>query len=326
MDTTEAETDTRPVVLAIDDTPANLRLLMELLSPDHVVRVATSGAEGLRLARSEPQPDLILLDVRMPGPDGHEVCRQLKGDVCTRDIPVMFVTGADSQDDEARGIELGAVDYITRPICAPILRARVRTHLRQRRQTRDLQRLAVIDGLTGLRNRRGFDEGLVIEWERCRREREPLALLFLDLDHFKRVNDRHGHAAGDEVLRQVARQVMLAARRPADLAARYGGEELLLLLPDTDLIGAVAVAEPLRQAIQRLRTAHGEAITVSIGVHALWPHQAGHPQQLIQRADQRMYEAKAAGRNRVCPRVPLADQDTATSVIGPGTSASPPPL
>lgn len=296
-------------ILVIDDTPANIRLLIELLKADYEIIFATSGERGLELAGADPAPDLILLDLMMPGMDGYEVCRRLKDSDRTRNIPVMFVTGADSEAAEAQGINLGAVDYLTRPISSPILRARVRTHVNARRQNLIYEQLASVDGLTGLANRRRFDQALTQEWERARRAREPLALLFADVDHFKRYNDTYGHGAGDEVLRQVARLVLLASRRPADLAARYGGEELVLLMPDTDLEGVVAVAEDLRENVAQLRTGSGR-LTISVGCSSRVPIGDQPATVLLEQADAELYRAKRGGRNRVCyegsPEVPAS--------------------
>lgn len=298
-------------ILVIDDTPANIRLLIDLLKADYEIIFATGGERGLELAGADPAPDLILLDLMMPGMDGYEVCRRLKDNDRTRNIPVMFVTGADSEAAEAQGINVGAVDYLTRPISSPILRARVRTHVNARRQNLMYEQLASVDGLTGLANRRRFDQALAQEWERARRTREPLALLFADVDHFKRYNDTYGHGAGDDVLRQVARQLLFASRRPADLAARYGGEEVVLLMPDTDLDGVVAVAEDLRESVAQLRIGSGY-LTISVGCSSRVPIGDQSAMVLLEQADAELYRAKRGGRNRVCyegsPEIPAAPE------------------
>lgn len=290
---------TRGRILVIDDAPINVRLLISMLSVDYDVIFATDGNQGLQLARQDPLPDLVLLDVSMPDPDGYEVCRRLKSDERTRNIPVMFVTSNDSEYAEAYGIDLGAVDYITRPISAPILKARVRTHVNSRRQSLMYEQLALVDGLTGLANRRCLDRTLRQEWERALRTGEPLGLLFADIDHFKRYNDTYGHGAGDEALRRVARVLMEIARRPSDLAARYGGEELVLLMPNTDTQGAVLVAESLRAAVQNLSGGH-HALSISVGGVSQVPQAGDGPQELLERADAELYRAKGEGRNRVC--------------------------
>lgn len=294
-----ADVPPRGRILVIDDTPINIRLLISILCDVYDVIFATDGRKGLELANSEPLPDLILLDVSMPDPDGYEVCRRLKAADRTRNIPVIFVTSNDSESAEACGINIGAVDYITRPISVPILRARARTHVNARRQALSYEQLAVVDGLTGLANRRCFDQKLQQEWERAQRAREPLSLLFADIDHFKRYNDTHGHGTGDLILREISALLLRLARRPPDLAARYGGEELVLLMPNTDIEGAVAVGESLRAAVEKLKVG-GDALTISVGCHTMTPSSDTRPQQLVDRADAELYRAKHGGRNRVC--------------------------
>ncbi len=209
------------------------------------------------------------------------------------------VTSNDSESDETYGIDLGAVDYIKRPLSVPILLARVRTHVNMRRQALMVERLASSDALTGLANRRCFDLTLKQEWARAQRAQEPLALLFADIDHFKRYNDTHGHGAGDEILRQVAGRVQRAARRPSDLAARYGGEELVVLLPNTPIEGVQQIAETLRAEVERLGS-QPLGLSISIGCHAVVPTAALEPSTLVERADAALYRAKREGRNRVC--------------------------
>jgi len=247
----------------------------------------------------------VLLDVVMPGIDGFEVCKRLKSDPALRDIPVIFVTARDSAEDETLGLEVGAVDFIAKPISPPVVRARVRTHVALKRQTDLLRSLAFNDGLTGVANRRWFDERLQVEWLRCRRNRMPLALILLDLDHFKAYNDHYGHQAGDDCLRAVAAAMKARLGRPADLLARYGGEEFVCLLPETPLDGALAKADDLGRAVQDLAIAHAAAatapvVTISRGVAAMLPEQGHEPAELLQRADAMLYAAKHAGRNRSC--------------------------
>ena len=298
MDDPLLSPSTRARILVIDDQPMNVEMLGLILHDSYDVVSATDGAAGLELARTEPVPDLILLDVAMPAPNGHEVCRRLKADEVTRHIPVIFVTSHDSESDETAGIDLGAVDYIKRPWSVPILLARVRTHVSVRRQALMIERLASIDGLTGLANRRCFDQTLKKEWARAQRAREPVGLLFADIDHFKRFNDTYGHAAGDGILRQVAGRVQQAARRPSDLAARYGGEELVIVLPNTPAEGVRLVAEELRADVERLGGPLG-GLSISIGCHAMVPVHGVDPSVLLERADAALYRAKREGRNRV---------------------------
>ena len=241
----------RPRVLIIDDVPNNIEVLGEALSQDYDVRFACSGQEGLTIAVADP-PDVILLDVVMPEMDGFEVCRRLKDQDDLQNIPVIFVTARDAEEDQGIGLSLGAVDYITKPFNPALVRMRVRNHAESKRRADLLASLAMIDGLTHLPNRRRFDEQLELEWKRCQRDSLPLSLLLMDIDDFKGFNDRFGHGEGDSCLQRVAEALAKAAHRPTDLLARYGGEEFVALLPDTDALGAWQVGERLRLAIEKL--------------------------------------------------------------------------
>ncbi len=294
----------KPLILVVDDTPANIHILVEALREDYDVMVATRGAQALELARSEPQPDLILLDMMMPGMNGHEVCRQLKDNDETRDIPVIFVTADNSLDSEQLSFELGAVDYVTKPFSLPVVRARVRTHVTLKHRTDLLERLAKLDGLTEIANRRRFDELLEMEWQRCARKQVPLSAIIADVDHFKNYNDTYGHGAGDKCLRGLGRLLESVAVRPGDLAARYGGEEFAVLLPFTPHDGAAHVAEKLRELVEEWCVDSGASaiprrITISAGFATIIPKADGDPSVLIKAADEMLYKAKREGRNLV---------------------------
>ncbi|ABM61159.1 diguanylate cyclase [Halorhodospira halophila] len=294
-----------PTILIVDDEPTNIQALAHLLKDDYHIRVATGGAKALEIAAGTPQPDLILLDVVMPEPDGYEICRRLKADRATQNIPVIFVTGRDSAADEEHGLELGAMDYITKPFSPRITRTRVRNHVDLKRKTDALERLSQRDGLTDLPNRRVLDRQLPEEWSRCQRGDTPLSVIMMDIDHFKPYNDHYGHGAGDECLRRVARVLANVPSRTTDLVARYGGEEFIALLPYTDAPDAWQMAERFRAAVAALQLPHGHSstdgiITMSVGVAS---HTADRPydspEQLLEAADQALYAAKKAGRNRV---------------------------
>ncbi len=293
----------RARILAVDDTPMNLSLLEGCLGDVYELRVSPSGPEALALLESWT-PDLILLDVMMPGMDGLEVCRHLKADETLQAIPVIFVTGRDEEADELEGLEAGAVDYITKPFSLPIVKARVGTHLELKR-CRDLLRAhAFVDGLTGLANRRRFDEALSQAWALAVRQRSSLGLVLLDVDHFKAYNDAYGHPAGDACLCAVGRALATALPRVSDLVARYGGEEFVVLLPGTGLEGAQAVAETLRRAVEAMDLPHAHSsaaghVTVSLGAAACLPHLKLVSAALVEAADEALYRAKQAGRNRV---------------------------
>jgi diguanylate cyclase (GGDEF)-like protein len=308
-------------ILLVDDDPATIQLLASILASAGQLHFATNGADALRLARAEP-PDLILLDAEMPGMSGFEVIEALKADPVLADVPVIFITGHSEPAFELSGFDLGAADYILKPVNALLVLARVQTQLRLKHGADALRRMATTDALTGLANRRLFDESLQREWRRAWRSAEPIGLLMIDVDHFKAFNDRYGHPAGDVCLHAVAQALARACTRPADLAARYGGEEFVVLLPQTARDGAVHMAHTLLEAVTSLGIAHeGSAtarrVSVSIGISCYdelspcWtPAPAdsrfaelaeGHSgaDELLRAADAALYAAKRDGRAQV---------------------------
>lgn len=289
-----------PRLLIVDDQATNRQLLAHLLAPMAEVQLAGEGLHAIEICQ-QWQPDLLLLDLVMPGIDGFEVCRRLKSDPLTRRIPVIFVTS--SAEHESAAFELGAVDFIAKPFRPAAVIARVRAHLLLKQQSELLRMLAFVDGMTGVANRRRLDEALEQEWLRALRSGHPLALIMIDVDHFKSYNDTLGHHAGDRALRQIAGALAGVIQRPADLLARYGGEEFAVLLPETDLAGAMAVATQLGAAVSELALAHpasptAATATISCGVSALLPKAELALAQLKQGADRALYLAKRSGRNR----------------------------
>ncbi len=298
-----AEPPARPKLLIVDDQAINIRALYEVFAADYQVYMATSGEQALAVCRDK-QPDLVLLDVVMPGMDGHEVCRRIKAEAGSRDTPVIFVTAQHDEAAETRALELGAVDFISKPINRQIVRARVRTHVTLKQQSDLLRKMAFIDGLTGVYNRRYFDERLTAELRRSERNATPVALLLADVDFFKRFNDRYGHQAGDDCLRRVGAALRLGLKRPGDIAARYGGEEFGCILPDTDLAGAFGVGRALEQQVRALGIEHRDSdvdgvVSVSIGVAAWVPPVPSDEVTLLAMADAHLYSAKREGRGRV---------------------------
>ena len=266
------------------------------------------------------RPDLILLDIIMPGMDGFEVARRIRQlEQAGEWTPIIFLTARTSDEDLERGIAVGGDDYLIKPVSETVLAAKVRAMQRiaQMRYSllvltrkldeanQELTRLSSLDGLTSIANRRQFDETLLREWRRASRQGKPLALLLSDVDRFKQFNDGYGHQVGDECLKAVARTFAAALRRPADLVARYGGEEFAVILPDTDITGALQVAEGMRSAVENLRITHrysqdGGVVTVSIGVASVIPGRSeGRPADLLKAADDALYQAKERGRNRI---------------------------
>ncbi len=298
------QTQGKSSVLIVDDMPINIQVLAEALREDYRVRVAASGPKALALAESQDPPDIVLLDIMMPGMDGYEVCRRLKSNPQTMGIPVIFVTAKGATEDEALGLNLGAVDYISKPFSIPVVKARVRTHLQLKLRTDLLEQLSMLDALTGIANRRSFDQSLEREWGRSQRTGSLLGVVMLDIDHFKAYNDNYGHGAGDECLRRVAQALQSVVQRPLDLVARYGGEEFVALLPETEPTGTALLAERFRGAVAEQHLPHAFSpvapqVTVSVGHASRAAVNGETPQALVAAADQALYRAKAEGRNRV---------------------------
>ena len=291
-------------VLIVDDERHNIKVLADFLRNEHRIMAAKSGKQAIEAVQGPNLPDLILLDIMMPGMDGYDVCRQLKADPRTMHIPVIFITALDASDDEARGFDVGAVDYIAKPFKPVIVKARVRTHIQLKRKTDLLERLALLDGLTEIPNRRCFDVTLEKELRRKKRDGSLLSLVILDIDYFKKYNDTYGHAAGDTCLRQVAGAMKECIKRGSDFAARYGGEEFAIILPGTDGNGAMTIAEKVRHSVAALDIRHAASdvaghVTVSLGVATVFEDQDVSPVDLINAADAALYQAKEMGRNRV---------------------------
>jgi diguanylate cyclase (GGDEF)-like protein len=293
----------KPNLLIADDTSTNIELLDAVLGADYEILFATSGAQALELAISQT-PDLILLDIMMPEMDGFETCSRLKADQRTAEIPVIFVTALSREAEEARGLEVGAVDFIFKPFSPAVIRARVRNHLELKRQRDILRSLSFRDGLTGLANRRQLDQFLDQEWRRSQRGQTPISLILMDIDYFKSFNDALGHLAGDDCLRRIAQTLETSIHRAGDLIARYGGEEFVCVLPETGQSGAFAVAEKVQQLLAQLALPHpassvAPAVTLSLGVATRIAGNGEKAEELLHDADQALYRAKAEGRNRI---------------------------
>jgi diguanylate cyclase (GGDEF)-like protein len=316
-------------ILIVDDTPDNLRLLSGILSQHgYDVRTVINGRMAIMAAQTVP-PELILMDICMRGMDGYEVCRALKAKPETSDIPVIFLSALDGVIDKVKAFGAGGVDYITKPFHVQEVLARVKTHLMLRRlqtqleqqnhllqqEVRDriaaeaalqvanqkLHLLANTDGLTQLSNRRRFDDYLEQEWSRMTREQQPLSLILCDIDYFKRYNDTYGHQAGDDCLRWVSNILKTCAKRSSDLAARYGGEELALILPNTPTGGAIQVAKEIQEGIRQMQYSYAprKCVTLSMGIATLVPRLGLAPRHLIAAADASLYQAKIEGRDRI---------------------------
>ncbi len=250
-------------------------------------------------------PDLILLDVMMPDMNGYDVCRELKSHKQFRHIPIIFLTSMNNPESEAKGLELGAIDYIIKPFNPDIVEMRIKNHLELKRHRDILENLSSRDGLTGIANRRRFDEFFEQEWWRAKRKKTQLSLILMDIDHFKQYNDNYGHLAGDDCLKQIALTLDNQLKRPTDLVARYGGEEFVCILPDTDNKGALQIAKQFMKSISDLKIPHSysnaaDHVTISLGVATITPSNSSlSKEELIKVADKNLYEAKANGRNQV---------------------------
>lgn len=290
-------------ILIVDDTRLNIKIMTDILANDYKIFCATSGKEALDIAISQ-SIDLILLDIIMPEMDGYEVCKRLKNDQQTQNIPLIFISAMTNVEDETKGLEMGAIDYIFKPVSAPILKARVKNHLELKKCRDILEKQSLMDGLTGIANRRYFDETFDKEWRRALRSGDILSLVFIDIDFFKKYNDYYGHLAGDDCLRQVGSILRNSVKRAGDLVARYGGEEFVIVLPGTLQADAIRIGEKVCSNIESLKVAHqrsevSEYVTVSAGIATVIPEKNMIPTSLLEQADQALYQAKRKGRNQV---------------------------
>ena len=337
---TRNKTDT---LLIVDDQPNNIKVLFDfLVASGYRVLVAQDGESALKKAINAT-PHLILLDVMMPGIDGFETCRQLKLDEKTKNIPVIFMTALSDTPYSVKGFEVGAVDYVTKPIQQEEVLARIDTQLKIRKMYEELQektqvlddknaqlerevlerqrveaalrkandtlyRLATVDGLTQVANRRFFDDELPREWRRMIRSHTPLSLILCDIDYFKRYNDAYGHQKGDDCLKQVAKAIESAVKRTTDLVARYGGEEFVVLIPNIDTAGAIMIAQGIQKEIKELAITHkgsdaNEYVTLSMGIATMIPKHNIDPCHIVAVADKALYAAKEQGRNCIVHEV-----------------------
>jgi len=290
-------------ILVVDDEKMNIMVLAHFLKPKYEIIVATDGISGLEAAEKHI-PDLILLDIIMPDMSGFEVLIKLKDSAATMNIPVIFLTGLNNVADEEKGLSLGAVDYITKPFNQSIVKARIQTHLKMAEYVRTIEKLCMMDALTGLPNRRGFDTWIEAEWGRAHREKKPLGLIMFDIDNFKIYNDTYGHPQGDTLLQTIAEIVNKTLNRSSDIAVRWGGEEFCVLLPDTSMRGVLKVAEQIRMnimdAIIPCMSGTNTSVTVSLGANSKIPADNDIIVDYIAEVDKLLYKAKKNGKNMTC--------------------------
>jgi len=305
-------------VLVVEDSKVTMKVLCNYLEHMGIAPlVAETGSIALDIYHRE-QPDIILLDAQLPDIDGFDVALKIRASEKNDDwTAILFLTSMDKDEDLERGIEVGGDDYLMKPISEVVLKSKVRAMCRLIEMQRSLldvtkklneanvklQRLSATDGLTGISNRRMYDELAIREWRRCERMGKPISLVMIDVDHFKLFNDKYGHQAGDECLKKVAGQVGRAAPRATDLAARYGGEEFVLVLGETDTDGARWIANRLRQQVSDMNIPHyatdSRHVTISCGVASVIPTEGVALEMLLKSADHALYQAKDTGRDRV---------------------------
>jgi len=306
----QKETPAEHSILLVDDNKKDIKLIQGLLAEEpYHINIARNGEEAISIVRHK-EVDLILLDIMMPDLNGFEVCRQLKRMDCAKNVQIIILSCLSDVDSKIRGIELGADDFLVKPVNRKELKARINALLKKKTYVDGLSdrfesvlQDAVTDILTGLYNHSYFKHFLDIDIKRSRKQKQSLALLMIDLDDFKQYNDTWGHLAGDKVLKEFG-QLVMANTREVDLAARYGGEEFAVVLPYADRDAVINVAERIRQAAENgPRLSDGSLptgiVTVSIGI-AFYPWDANNIEEMIQKADRAMYRAKSAGKNRVC--------------------------
>jgi diguanylate cyclase (GGDEF)-like protein len=299
------------LILVVDDEEfIRMQLRMALEREGYQIAEAENGREALNFCE-QLQPHLILLDAIMPNMDGFECCTRLQSLKFSEYIPVLMITGLDDQESVDRAFAVGAIDFVTKPIHWPVLRQRVKrlisesqTQKQLQFANQELQKLVTIDPLTQVANRRRFEEYFAQEWQRMAREKLPIALILVDVDFFKLYNDTYGHPQGDRCLQAVAKSLETTVHRSGDLVARYGGEEFAVILPHTDMQGAITIAAKICSVVRKLAIPHScspvsSAVTISAGVTSLIPQPSSDYQQMILLADQALYQAKTAGRDRV---------------------------
>lgn len=290
-------------ILIIDDSIANIKMLSTILETDYNITVTKNGKDGIDKSK-HMNPSLILLDVLMPEMDGFEVLVRLKEDKKTKNIPVIFITCLSDDKNEERGLSLGAVDYIVKPFNANVIRARVKNHIQLFLYQRTIENIAMLDGLTGIPNRRNYDLRIETEWVKAIRNQTPISLAIFDIDCFKEYNDNYGHLQGDDVLKRVATVLKTILAEKNCYVARYGGEEFVVILINTPQDKAMEVTEELRSAIENLAIPHfhsrtAKIVTISAGGRTVVPKWDDDLHRFVNSVDERLYIAKGLGRNQV---------------------------
>jgi len=294
-------------ILAVDDTATNLDILEELLEQYDVI-ATISGVDALKIVEEEKKIDLILLDIMMPNMNGYEVCKKLKADERTKDIPIIFITAKADENSIEKAYDLGGTDYVTKPFRPKELLSRVKKELKYHEMMEELKILASTDPMTKLYNRRYFTQISEHTLDLMKREKKNLSVIMLDIDKFKNVNDTYGHKVGDDVIIALSNK-LLEHQRKSDICCRYGGEEFVILLPNTSINGANVLAQKIREDIEALTINISSnkdlKFTVSLGVSQVNLENEYNIELALKRADDALYEAKETGRNRVCCKMTI---------------------
>lgn len=294
----------KPVILIVDDMVSNLMVLSDLLLSEYEVKIAKSAQKAFEvLQKCDNRVDLILLDIVMPQMDGYEMCKVLKDSDATKSIPVIFVTAKDDVQDEEYGLNIGAMDYITKPFNQTIVKLRVRNQIDMKLKSDMLETLSMYDGLTNIPNRRYFEKQLDALYRQNLRNGGVMSVMMIDIDFFKPYNDNYGHGKGDETLKKVAVALNNALGRGNDFVARYGGEEFVVLLDNSDTQNADEVAQKLLQSIRDLEIEHAYSktankVTISIGIFTAKIDAQLDKESLLKRADEALYKAKDGGKDK----------------------------
>jgi diguanylate cyclase (GGDEF)-like protein len=290
-------------ILIVDDTVENLDILTELLSEYDTIDVL-SGLEALEVAKSE-KVDLILLDIMMPNMDGYEVCKRLKSNHKTKDIPIIFITAKSDEESIEMAYEVGGADYVTKPFLPKEIKARIKKELKIQDMMNELKLMASTDPMTKLYNRRYFSNISTHTLDLAKREKLDLSIIMFDIDNFKKINDTYGHKAGDEVIIALANK-LIETKRKSDISCRFGGEEFVALLPNTSIEGAKTLANKIREVIENYEVISEDKkikFTISLGVSKVDVENENSIEEALKRADDALYEAKNSGKNRVCVKL-----------------------
>ncbi len=292
-------------ILIVDDSLVNIMILEKALMETYNLITANCGEEALSVCKKNKSIDLIILDVVMPDMNGYEVCKKLKETPETRDTPIIFITAMSTDGYEEYGLNIGAIDYIIKPFNIDIVKVRIKNQLDLKRYRDLLKEYSMIDDLTGIANRRAFNDTLLLECNKAKRDKTTLSIIMVDIDFFKNYNDIYGHVAGDECLKSVAHAVKSEVKRVVDTVSRWGGEEFACILSDTNIDSTLIIAENIRKRILRMEIPHIKSsvsnfVTVSLGVASIVPSNEETCDKIIKKADEALYRAKNEGRNRVC--------------------------